>query len=59
MSIETKALEELRDELQADVDRPEGRWGIHGNEAVDDDYFLALDYVIKRLDEKIIDVRNK
>lgn len=43
-------LRSLRDELQADIDRPDGRWGMHGHAAVDDDYFLALEYVVKRID---------
>lgn len=43
-------LTELITELKSDYDRPEGRWGIHGSEVVDDDYFEALDYVIKKLD---------
>lgn len=44
-------LRKLRDELQADYNRPEGRWGIHGHSCVDDDYFVALDYVINRIDQ--------
>ena len=40
----------LRDELRADCDRPEGRWGMHGRSAVEDDYFLALEYVQDKLD---------
>jgi hypothetical protein len=40
----------LRDQLRADYDRPEGRWGIHGHSAVDDDYFAALEYVLTKMD---------
>lgn len=43
----------LRDQIQADVDRPKGRWGIHGRSAVDDDYFAALEWVIERMDETL------
>lgn len=39
----------LLDEIQADIDRPEGRWGMHGHSAVDDDYFCALEYVAGRM----------
>ena len=38
-------------ELKADINHPEGRWGMHGHTAVEDDYFLALEYVVKRLEE--------
>ena len=38
------------EELKSDYNRPEGRWGMHGHSCVDDDYFEALDYVIKKLD---------
>lgn len=44
-------LGELQSELQRDLDRPEGRWGLHGRSCVDDDYFAALQYVVKRIDE--------
>lgn len=43
----------LRDELMSDINRPEGRYGIHGHSAVDDDYFIALEYVVERIDEMI------
>jgi len=46
-------LQSLRDRIQADIDRPEGRWGIHGHGAVSDDYFLALEWVVERIDEKL------
>ncbi len=41
----------LRDTLQSDIKRPEGRWGMHGMNSVDDDYFLALEYVAVRMSE--------
>ena len=44
-----RQVEELIDELNADRNRPEGRWGMHGISCVDDDYFIALDYVIAKL----------
>lgn len=40
-------------ELVADIDRPDGRWGIHGNSSVDNDYFTALEYVTKRMKDII------
>lgn len=46
-------LKNLRDELQADIDRPEGRWGMHGHSSVDDEYFCALEYVVNRIDEML------
>ncbi len=41
----------MRDRIQADLDRPEGRWGMHGRTAVDDDYFGAMEWVLERMDE--------
>ena len=38
-------------ELKADLNRPEGRWGLHGHSAVDDDYFDALEYCIAKLEQ--------
>jgi hypothetical protein len=43
----------LRDRIRADIDRPEGRWGMHGRSAVDDDYFEALEWVLDRMDEAL------
>jgi hypothetical protein len=41
----------LRDRINEDLRRPEGRWGMHGNEAVDCDYFTALEWVVERMNE--------
>jgi hypothetical protein len=41
----------LRNRIQADIDRTEGRWGMHGHSAVDNDYFAALEWVVERMDE--------
>lgn len=41
----------LRDQVQTDIGRPEGRWGMHGHRAVDDDYFAALEWVVERMDD--------
>lgn len=46
-------MRELRDKLVSDINRPDGRWGIHGHSSVDDDYFLALEYVVDRIDEAL------
>lgn len=45
-----KNLESLSQQLHDDINRPKGRWGIHGRECVDDDYFAALEYVAGKLD---------
>lgn len=42
---------ELRNQLAKDIDRP--RWDIHGKKEVDDDYFTALEYVVKKMDETL------
>lgn len=44
-------FKQFRDQLVQDINRPEGRWGMHGNHAVDDDYFCALEYVVGELDK--------
>lgn len=41
----------LSDRIKEDLRRPEGRWGMHGNEAVDCDYFTALEWVVERMSE--------
>jgi hypothetical protein len=46
----------LHAQLQADYNRPEGRWGMHGHSAVDDDYFSALEYVIDKLGVALVPV---
>jgi hypothetical protein len=45
------AWQNLRNRIQADIDRTEGRWGMHGHSAVDNDYFTALEWVVERMDE--------
>ena len=45
------AWQNLRNRIQADINRTEGRWGMHGHSAVDDDYFTALEWVVERMDE--------
>ncbi len=45
------AWQNLRNRIQADIDRTEGRWGMHGHSAVDNDYFTALEWVVERIDE--------
>lgn len=52
-------VEKFLAELEADVTRPDGRWGMHGNTAVDDDYFMALYYVIGRLSAILRPVQNE
>jgi hypothetical protein len=42
-------VEALAAELEADYNRPEGRWGMHGYGAVDDDYFIALEYCLGKI----------
>ena len=49
MDIFRNRIVDLIAELKADVIRPDGRYGIHGHKAVDDDYFTALEYVITKL----------
>jgi hypothetical protein len=51
IAAERERWKALRDRIQADLDRPEGRWGMHGHSAVDDDYFVALEWVLERMDE--------
>lgn len=51
VDLERERWAGLRDQLFEDIKRPGGRWGIHGHSAVDDDYFLALEYVVSRMDE--------
>jgi hypothetical protein len=46
----------LHAQLHADYNRPEGRWGMHGHSAVDDDYFSALEYVINKLGVALVPV---
>lgn len=46
-------IRELRDQLVADINRPDGRWGMHGHSCVDDWYFTALQYVVDRMDEAL------
>lgn len=48
-SNERKHWIAFRNELQFDIDREGGRYGIHGQAAVDDDYFLALEYIVKQI----------
>ena len=50
---DTTTLQSLRDRIQADIDRPEGRWGMHGHDAVDDDYFVALEWVVEQINEEL------
>jgi len=45
------AWKNLRNRIKADIDRTEGRWGMHGHSAVDNDYFTALEWVVERMDE--------
>jgi hypothetical protein len=45
------AWQNLRNRIKADIDRTEGRWGMHGHSAVDNDYFTALEWVVERMDE--------
>jgi hypothetical protein len=45
------AWQNLRNRIQADIDRTDGRWGLHGHSAVDNDYFTALEWVVERMDE--------
>ena len=45
-----KAVLSLIDELNADMNRPEGRWGLHGHTCVDDDYFSGCEYAIAKLE---------
>lgn len=52
-TAERERWQSLRDQLAADIARPEGRWGLHGRSAVDDDYFDALEYVVARMDEAL------
>lgn len=47
-------FQKFREQLIHDINRPNGRWGIHGNTAVDDDYFKALEYVVNELDKLLI-----
>ena len=51
LSAERERWNALRNKLQADIARPEGRWGMHGREAVGDDYFAALEWMLERMDE--------
>jgi hypothetical protein len=44
---------QFRDRLVRDINRDDG-WGIHGNHAVDDDYFMALEYVVEELDRIMV-----
>ena len=47
-------FKQFRDQLVKDINRPDGRWGIHGNPGVDDDYFNALEYVVLELDKLLL-----
>lgn len=49
IKAERERWQALRDELNADSEK--SRFGLHGHSAVDDDYFEALEYVVKRMDE--------
>lgn len=51
LAAERERWKSLRDKLQADIDRPDGRWGMHGHTAVDDHYFEALEYFVARMGE--------
>jgi hypothetical protein len=53
------AWQNLRNRIQADIDRTEGRWGMHGHSAVDNDYFTALEWVVKRMDEILSSTQRK
>jgi hypothetical protein len=46
-----EAVERLISELEADLNRPEGRWGMHGHPCVDDWYYTGLEYVMAKLVE--------
>lgn len=48
-----EAVMALRDQLRIDHDSF-NRWGLHGHTAVDDDYFTALEYVLKKLDAIVL-----
>ncbi len=48
-------LEGFIEELTKDLNRPNGRWGLHGNSCVDDSYFDALIYVIDKLEDLMED----
>lgn len=48
-----QAITALASQLTDDINRPEGRWGLHGHSAVDDDYFAALQYVVEKIGEII------
>jgi hypothetical protein len=55
--VQPDAWQALRDKVQADIDRPEGRWGMHGRrpkDAVDDDYFAALIWMVGQMDAILI-----
>jgi len=45
------AWQNLRNRIQADINGTDGRWGMHGHSAVDNDYFIALEWVVERMDE--------
>ncbi len=45
------AWKNLRNRIKVDIDGTEGRWGMHGHGAVDNDYFTALEWVVERMDE--------
>jgi hypothetical protein len=50
-TLSSSVWQDLRNKIQAAIDRPEGRWGIHGHHCIDDDYFIALEWVVERMDE--------
>jgi hypothetical protein len=50
-AVSSNVWQDLRNRIQADIDRPEGRWGMHGHYCIDDDYFIALEWVVERMDE--------
>lgn len=51
VAAERERWKALRGRIRSDINRPEGRWGVHGHTAVDDDYFCALEWVLERMDE--------
>lgn len=43
----------LKEKLKRTINRPSGRWGIHGESCVDDDYFLALENVVIIIEDMV------
>ena len=59
MNTLKERLTALAQELTVDHNRPEGRWGMHGHTAVDDDYFMALEYCVCKINKILNGVKHE